>query len=94
MKQKDDDAKVRSLMRSKNIDTLGNSGFNMINGGTRRSVEVPQHRVYNPPGSSGSTLGQAGAQIFGDGFAGRPIRGMEKEYGEKVMPPQNMWGNP
>jgi hypothetical protein len=86
--QKDQDAKIRSLMRSKNIDTLGNSGFNMINGEQRRSVDVPNHPLYNPPGSSGSTLGSAGAsKIFGDGFAGRPIRGMDKEFGKKVMPP-------
>jgi len=93
LRQKDEDAKVRSMIRSKNIDTLGNSGFNMINGDSRKSVEVPNHQVYNPPGSSGSTLGQAGAsRIFGDGFAGRPIRGMDKEYGKRVVPPSQLWG--
>lgn len=33
--KRDSDAKVRSLMRSKNIDTIGNSGFNLLNGGER-----------------------------------------------------------
>lgn len=80
-------------MRSKNIDTIGNSGFNLINGGERRSVAVPEHKVYNPPGSSGSTLGKAGSQVFGDGFAGRPMRGLEKEYGKKVIgAQQDTWG--
>jgi hypothetical protein len=56
-----------------------------MNGEARRSIDVPLHPNYNPPGSSGSTLGSAGAQIFGNGFAGRPIRGMEKEYGKRVV---------
>ena len=35
-------------MRSKNIDTRSNCGYNLVNGGDRKSVDVPQHRVYNP----------------------------------------------
>ena len=65
-------------MRSKNIDSLSNNGFNLLNGDVRRTVEVPNHQRYNPPGSSGSALGNAGAAVFGGGFAGRAIRGMEK----------------
>jgi hypothetical protein len=61
LRQRDADAKVRSLMRSKNIDTIGNSAYNLMNGQERRSIEVPIHNVYNPPGSSGSTLGKAGS---------------------------------
>ena len=72
-------------MRSKNIDTIGNSGYNLMNGAERISVEVPIHHVYNPPGSSGSTLGKAGSAMFGEGFAGRPLRGLEKEFGKKVI---------
>ena len=83
--KRDEDAKIRSMMRSKNIDSIGNSGYNICNGEERRSIEVPTHQVYNPPGSSGSTLGKAGSQIFGDGFAGRPMRGLEKEFGKKVI---------
>lgn len=48
LKERDDDAKVRALMRSKNIDTRSNSGYNLVNGNNRLSVDVPQHRVYNP----------------------------------------------
>lgn len=93
LKKRDQDAKVRSLMRSKNIDTISNSGFNLCNGQERRSIEVPVHPTYNPPGSSGSTLGKAGSQIFGDGFAGRPNRGLEKEFGKKVIgAQQDTWG--
>ena len=66
-------------MRSKNIDSLANNGYNLLNGDVRRTVEVPSHSRYNPPGSSGSALGNAGAgAVFGGGFAGRAIRGMEK----------------
>ena len=76
LKQRDDDAKVRALMRSKNIDARSNCGYNLVNGGNRRSVDVPQHRVYNP-----DTLLGVGATILGTGFAGRPVR---KELFEPV----------
>jgi hypothetical protein len=93
LKARDSDAKVRGLMRSKNIDTIANSGFNPTNGQGRQSINVPEHRVYNPPGSSGSALGKAGSQIFGDGFSGRPTRGLEKEFGKKVIgAQQDTWG--
>ena len=71
-------------MRSKNIDSLANNGYNLLNGDVRRTVEVPSHARYNPPGSSGSALGSAGAAVFGGGFAGRAIRGMEKESGKRI----------
>jgi len=67
------------MLRSKNIDTLGNSGYSVINGQNRQSLDIPK-----PPGSSGSNLAKAGAAVFGDGYAGRPIRGMDKEFGKKV----------
>lgn len=41
--KRDMDAKVRSMMRSKNIDTIGNSGFNPMNGQDRKSIDVPVH---------------------------------------------------
>lgn len=84
LKQRDYDQQVRNMVRSKNIDTLSNIGYNLVNGEVRRSVDIPAHPIYNPPGSSGSMLGKAGAQVFGDGFAGRPIRGMEKQFGKRV----------
>jgi hypothetical protein len=71
-------------MRSKNIDSLSNNGFNLLNGDVRRTVDVPNHLRYNPPGSSGSSLGNAGAAVFGGGFAGRAIRGMEKQSGKRI----------
>lgn len=52
LKNKDTDAKVRALMRSKNIDSRSNTGFNMVNGQERYSIEVPIHKVYNPDGSA------------------------------------------
>lgn len=69
LKERDDDAKVRALMRSKNIDVRSNCGYNPLNGSERRSVEVPQHRVYNP-----DSLSSVGASIIGSGFAGKPVR--------------------
>jgi hypothetical protein len=57
------------LLRSKNIDTRSNCGYNLLNGSDRRSVDVPQHRVYNP-----ETLQSVGAVILGTGFAGKPLR--------------------
>lgn len=57
-------------MRSKNIDTRANCGFNLINGNDRRSVEVPSHRIYNPP----DTFQTLGSQILGSGYAGKPLR--------------------
>ena len=41
LRQRDDDAKVRQLMRSKNLDTRANCGYNLVNGSTRQSVDVP-----------------------------------------------------
>jgi hypothetical protein len=70
LKERDDDAQVRALMRSKNIDVRSNCGFNPLNGSDRRSVEVPAHRVYNPP----DTLQSVGASIMGSGYAGKPLR--------------------
>eukprot|EP00347_Sterkiella_histriomuscorum_P000657 403374998 len=69
LKTRDDDAKVRAMMRSKNIDVRSNCGFNPINGSNRMSVDVPKHQIYNP-----SELQSVGASIMGTGFAGRPVR--------------------
>lgn len=41
LRERDDDAKVRALMRSKNIDTRSNCGYNPLNGNNRGSVNVP-----------------------------------------------------
>jgi hypothetical protein len=48
LKKRDDDAKVRALMRSKNIDMRANCGYNVLTGDQRSGVYVPPHEVYNP----------------------------------------------
>lgn len=85
LRQRDEATKVRSMLRSKNIDSLSNATYNLVNGEYRRQVEVPYHAEYNPPNSGGaSALSRAGAQVFGDGMAGRPLRGMDKPFGKRV----------
>ena len=51
LKKRDDDAKVRAMVRSKNLDNRANQDFNVINGSPRMTNEVPIHPVYNPDGS-------------------------------------------
>lgn len=68
--QRDEDNKVRHLLRSKHIDMRNNADYNVVNGGQRVQIDLPQHRVYNPP----DTLQSVGARILGTGFAGKPIR--------------------
>jgi hypothetical protein len=80
---KDQNQQVRSLLRSKNIDMLSNCGYNLTNGQVRNSVEVPEHKIYNPPGSRGSQLNNAGREVFGGGFAGRQTR-MPDRLGKRV----------
>jgi len=75
---------VRGLLRSRHIDMLSNSGYNLTNGETRQTVNVPEHQNYNPPGSAHSSLAKAGSQVFGDGFAGRPLRMQDKVFGKRV----------
>mmetsp|Transcript_42675 Transcript_42675/g.40979 ORF Transcript_42675/g.40979 Transcript_42675/m.40979 type:complete len:125 (+) Transcript_42675:302-676(+) len=70
LKQKDEDSKVRSLMRSKNIDTRSNCGYNVVNGNSRLSVNVPEHRIYNPQ----DNMRSVGEMVLGSGYAGRPLR--------------------
>jgi hypothetical protein len=48
----------------------GNTGYNLLNGGDRVQINLPEHRVYNPPDS----LQSVGARIMGTGFAGKPMR--------------------
>jgi len=70
LKDRDQDIKVRNLLRSKHIDMRGNTGYNVINGGERVQIDLPVHRVYNPP----DTLLSVGARIIGSGYAGKPVR--------------------
>ena len=46
--QMDEDAKVRAMMRSKNIDVRSNCGYNVITGSDRSQVEIPANERYNP----------------------------------------------
>eukprot|EP00344_Euplotes_crassus_P011915 CAMPEP_0196995542 /NCGR_PEP_ID=MMETSP1380-20130617/1623_1 /TAXON_ID=5936 /ORGANISM="Euplotes crassus, Strain CT5" /LENGTH=332 /DNA_ID=CAMNT_0042411217 /DNA_START=21 /DNA_END=1019 /DNA_ORIENTATION=- len=48
LKRRDDDAKVRALVRSKNIDMRSNCGYNILTGDQRPGVHVPPHETYNP----------------------------------------------
>jgi hypothetical protein len=48
LKRKDDDSKVRALVRSKNIDMRSNCGYNVLTGDQRAGIDVPQHEIYNP----------------------------------------------
>ena len=63
-----------------------NSGYNLTNGNERRSVEVPVHRVYNPPDQFMSV----GATILGTGVAGKPNR---KEWYNLPMNPSSSASN-
>lgn len=48
LKQRDEDARVRALIRSKNLDVRNNCGFNPINGSDRMGIDVPIHDRYFP----------------------------------------------
>ena len=52
----DNDAKVRSLMRSKVLDTKNNGKYNILTGATRPPVPVPNHNRYNPTKSAGQQI--------------------------------------
>jgi hypothetical protein len=68
---RDEDSRVRALVRSKNLDVRSNCGFNPINGADRSAIQVPIHNVYYPPESAMKSLGE---NILGSGYAGRPLR--------------------
>ena len=68
---RDQDALVRALIRSKNIDVRGNCGFNPINGNDRQGINVPIHQVYYSPEKA---MQSVGVSIMGTGFAGKPLR--------------------
>ena len=58
LKRVDDDARVRAFMRSKNLDQKNNSGYNILTGDTRPTVQVPFHERYNPiKSAAGLVLG-------------------------------------
>ena len=48
LKQIDDDARVRAMLRSKVLDQKNNSKFNLLTGSERPPIPVPHHDRYNP----------------------------------------------
>ena len=48
LRQFDDDAKVRALIRSKNLDNRANCGYNILTGANRMQVQIPANEKYNP----------------------------------------------
>ena len=48
LKVVDNDAKVRAMIRTKNLDHKNNCGFNILTGEQRPSVQVLAHERYNP----------------------------------------------
>merc|ERR1711865_855615 len=52
----DNDAKVRSLMRSKVLDTKNNGRFNILTGQARPPIPVPSHGRYNPAQTAGQQI--------------------------------------
>ena len=50
----EDDARVRALIRAKNMNDKGNGRFNILTGEDRVGVQVPQHERYNPITHAGS----------------------------------------
>lgn len=41
LRQRDEDSKVRALMRSKNIDVRSNCGYNVLTGEDRGAIDIP-----------------------------------------------------
>jgi hypothetical protein len=56
LRQIDGDAKVRALMRSKNLEQKNNGAYNIITGDQRVGISVPHHDRYNPLRSAASQV--------------------------------------
>lgn len=89
LKVRDDDAKVRALVRSKNIDMRSNCGYNVLTGDQRSGIYVPPHETYNPYEYNAAQ--KAGNDIV---FGGAPLdrrsvgsRGYQEE--SKAYQPEN-----
>jgi hypothetical protein len=48
LKQIDEDARVRALMRTRVLDQKNNNSYNPITGEDRFKINVPHHERYNP----------------------------------------------
>jgi len=58
LKKRDEDAHYRHLMRSKNVDTRANCGYNLVTGELRQGINLP------PPSANYSGMASAGANII------------------------------
>lgn len=92
LKKRDDDAKVRALVRSKNIDMRSNCGYNIMTGDHRSGVYVPQHEVYNP--YEHNPAQNAGREVvFGSGGQQQDNMGGYQEE-QKAVPQQQVYQQP
>ena len=73
--QKDSDANIRHLLRARRVDIIKNVGYNIIDGTARPTIPVPN----NPEQTN-----------FYNEYAGRPARGMDKNYGKKYVTSNNL----
>lgn len=60
LKNLDNDAMVRALMRSKVLDQKNNGEYNILTGTGRPPIPVPSHNRYNP-------ISKAGAAVMSNG---------------------------
>lgn len=58
--QRDEDSKVRALMRSKNIDVRSNCGYNVLTGEDRHAIDIPANQKYNPTAEAGHKVVHGG----------------------------------
>jgi hypothetical protein len=72
--QKDTDANIRHLLRARRVDIIKNVGYNIIDGTSRPTIPVPKNDIP-----------QAEQTYFYNEYAGRPARGMDKNYGKKFI---------
>lgn len=56
---RDENAAARHLLRSKNLDTRANCGYNVVNGNLREGVKIPHNMSYN------DSLKHSGESILG-----------------------------
>ena len=94
LRKRDDDAKVRALVRSKNIDMRSNCGYNILTGDQRSGVYVPPHEVYNPY-EYNPTQNAGHEVVFGSSANNQAQQNMPGPYEEqKAMPAAPMYSQP
>lgn len=88
LKKRDDDAKVRALVRSKNIDMRSNCGYNVLTGDQRPGVYVPSHEVYNPYDYNNAAQKAGHDVVFGSAPQDRQTHSRGYQEETKVAQPQ------